>query len=200
MVQLTKSVVLLTTMLGTSLVAAQSSMSEEAWKTKLDKHNKDAECDNGCFFPEFTNKCNSDNPACTCTLKPERERYWCCLARKCDSNVLPDAMERQLPNCVAWNKPIPTEFDTEAVCGIKRAATSSSSSMPASTASSAAASSTKAPESSPTAAATPAGSAAKTGAETPAATSTPPPSNGASSARGIWSGAAVLLAAFGGLI
>ena len=45
MVQLTNSFVFLTTMLGASLVAAQSSMSEEAWKTKLDKHNKDAECD-----------------------------------------------------------------------------------------------------------------------------------------------------------
>ncbi|KAK7976622.1 hypothetical protein PG989_015085 [Apiospora arundinis] len=119
MVQLTtSSAVLLAAVLSAHLVAAgdfpPQFKSEDDWQKSLDKHNKDADCDNGCFFPEFTNKCNSDNPACMCTLKPERERYFCCLAKKCDTNVLPDSIERQVTNCNAWNKPIPTEFDTEA--------------------------------------------------------------------------------------
>ncbi|KAK8015170.1 hypothetical protein PG990_008466 [Apiospora arundinis] len=210
MVQLTtSSAVLLAAVLSAHLVAAgdfpPQFKSEDDWQKSLDKHNKDADCDNGCFFPEFTNKCNSDNPACMCTLKPERERYFCCLAKKCDTNVLPDSIERQVTNCNAWNKPIPTEFDTEAVCGIKKPAASSSSAAPASTASTASAASsptaTKAPDSSVTAAATPSGSATKTGSETPAAaSSSTPPKSGASQVKSIWGGAAVLLTAFGFLI
>lgn len=89
MVQFTSSAVFFTTVLGAASLVASQSTSKSAWEVNLDKHNKDAECNNSCFFPEFTNKCNSDNPACTCTLKAERERWYCCMARKCDANVLP---------------------------------------------------------------------------------------------------------------
>ncbi|KAK7964022.1 oxidoreductase [Apiospora saccharicola] len=192
MVQLTASAVLV---LGAASLVASQSTSKSAWEINLDKQNKDSECNNSCFFPEFTNKCNSDNPACTCTLKAERERWYCCMAKKCDANVLPDAIERGVEGCLAWNKPIPKEFDTEAVCGIKLATTSSSNAVLASTAP-AGSSSTKAPESSAAAAATPSGSATKTGSETAASTTTPP-SSGASQAKGIWGAGALLLTAVG---
>ncbi|KAK7911837.1 hypothetical protein PG985_014318 [Apiospora marii] len=193
MVQFTSSAVLFTTVLGAASLVASQSTSKPAWEVNLDKQNKDSKCNNSCFFPEFTNKCNSDNPACTCTLKAERERWYCCMAKNCDANVLPDAIERGVEGCNAWNKPIPSEFDTEAVCGIKLATTSSSSAVPASTAP-AASSSTKATESSAAAAATPSGSATKTGSETPASTSTPP-NSGASQAKSIWGAGALLLTA-----
>ncbi|KAF4334044.1 hypothetical protein FBEOM_12121 [Fusarium beomiforme] len=82
-----------------------------------DKQNKDATCNNNCFFKYFTNKCNDDNPACVCTLKDMREKFFCCIAENCAANVLPEQIERSSDGCVAWNKPF--TFDPEAVCGIK---------------------------------------------------------------------------------
>ncbi|KAF5660131.1 hypothetical protein FHETE_9103 [Fusarium heterosporum] len=82
-----------------------------------EKQNKDAACNNGCFFEYFTNKCNDDNPACVCTLKDMREKFFCCIAKKCDSDVLPDQIQRSSDNCDAYK--LPFTFDAGAVCGIK---------------------------------------------------------------------------------
>ncbi|KAF5622070.1 uncharacterized protein FTJAE_11036 [Fusarium tjaetaba] len=97
------------------------------------KENKDATCDNNCFFKYFTNKCNADNPACVCTLKDMREKFFCCIAKNCAENVLPgnaspsidqtvsnlgtEQIERSSSDCDAHG--IPFTFDAEAVCGIK---------------------------------------------------------------------------------
>ncbi|KAF5968757.1 hypothetical protein FCOIX_11226 [Fusarium coicis] len=84
-----------------------------------EKENKDATCDNDCFFKYFTNKCNADNPACVCTLKDMREKFFCCIAKNCAENVLPgtEQIERSSSDCDAHG--IPFTFDAEAVCGIK---------------------------------------------------------------------------------
>ncbi|WZH48599.1 uncharacterized protein QYS62_009779 [Fusarium acuminatum] len=82
-----------------------------------EKQNKDATCNNKCFFEYFTNKCNADNPACLCTLKDMREKFFCCLAKNCADNVLPEQIPRSSDNCDAYN--LPFTFDPEAVCGIK---------------------------------------------------------------------------------
>ncbi|KAF5253564.1 hypothetical protein FANTH_1636 [Fusarium anthophilum] len=82
-----------------------------------DKENKDATCNNNCFFKYFTNKCNADNPACVCTLKDMREKFFCCIAENCAENVLPEQIERSSNDCDAHG--IPFTFDAEAVCGIK---------------------------------------------------------------------------------
>ncbi|KAF4838796.1 hypothetical protein CGCTS75_v000643 [Colletotrichum tropicale] len=52
-----------------------------------------------------------------CTQQKYRERYFCCMAEKCDASVLPDSIQRQTSECEARNMPF--TFDTEAVCGIK---------------------------------------------------------------------------------
>ncbi|KAG5655998.1 hypothetical protein KAF25_001568 [Fusarium avenaceum] len=82
-----------------------------------EKQNTDATCNNKCFFEFFTNKCNEDNPACLCTLKDMREKFFCCLAKNCAANVLPEQIPRSSDNCDAYK--IPFTFDPEAVCGIK---------------------------------------------------------------------------------
>ncbi|PCD33598.1 hypothetical protein AU210_009818 [Fusarium oxysporum f. sp. radicis-cucumerinum] len=82
-----------------------------------EKQNKDATCNNNCFFKYFTNKCNADNPACVCTLKDMREKFFCCIAENCADNVLPEQIERSSNDCDAHG--IPFTFDAEAVCGIK---------------------------------------------------------------------------------
>ncbi|KAI1025180.1 hypothetical protein LB505_009424 [Fusarium chuoi] len=82
-----------------------------------EKQNKDATCNNNCFFKYFTNKCNADNPACVCTLKDMREKFFCCIAENCADNVLPEQIERSSNDCDAHG--IPFSFDAEAVCGIK---------------------------------------------------------------------------------
>ncbi|KAI1009972.1 hypothetical protein LB503_011523 [Fusarium chuoi] len=82
-----------------------------------EKQNKDATCNNNCFFKYFTNKCNADNPACVCTLKDMREKFFCCIAENCAENVLPEQIERSSNDCDAHG--IPFTFDAEAVCGIK---------------------------------------------------------------------------------
>ncbi|KAF5962666.1 hypothetical protein FBULB1_13940 [Fusarium bulbicola] len=82
-----------------------------------EKENKDATCNNNCFFKYFTNKCNADNPACVCTLKDMREKFFCCIAENCAENVLPEQIERSSNDCDAHG--IAFTFDAEAVCGIK---------------------------------------------------------------------------------
>ncbi|GKU06699.1 hypothetical protein FLAG1_09609 [Fusarium langsethiae] len=96
-----------------------------------DKQNRDATCNNNCFFKYFTNKCNEDNKACVCTLNDMREKFFCCIAENCADNVLPEQIERSSDGCVAWN--LPFTFDAEAVCGIKLPASSDTSSEAAST-------------------------------------------------------------------
>ncbi|KIL86099.1 hypothetical protein FAVG1_10493 [Fusarium avenaceum] len=82
-----------------------------------EKQNRDATCNNKCFFEFFTNKCNEDNPACVCTLKDMREKFFCCIAKNCADDVLPEQIVRSSDNCDAYK--IPFTFDPEAVCGIK---------------------------------------------------------------------------------
>ncbi|KAI7763606.1 hypothetical protein LZL87_010661 [Fusarium oxysporum] len=77
-----------------------------------EKQNKDATCNNNCFFKYFTNKCNADNPACVCTLKDMREKFFCCIAENCADNVLPEQIERSSNDCDAHG--IPFTFDAEA--------------------------------------------------------------------------------------
>ncbi|EKJ74252.1 hypothetical protein FPSE_05549 [Fusarium pseudograminearum CS3096] len=106
-----------------SLVAGQAYDQE--------KQNKDATCNNNCFFKYFTNKCNEDNKACVCTLNDMREKFLCCIAENCASNVLPEQIERSGNDCVAWN--LPFTFDPEAACGIKLPTSSDTSSEARST-------------------------------------------------------------------
>ncbi|CAI0644923.1 unnamed protein product [Colletotrichum noveboracense] len=103
------SVVILLGLVGGSLVAATPFDQE--------KQNRDAECDNGCFFGSFPGGSCTNDAACMCTQQKYRERYFCCMAEKCDASVLPDSIQRQTSECEARNMPF--TFDTEAVCGIK---------------------------------------------------------------------------------
>ncbi|KAM5511453.1 hypothetical protein FOXYSP1_11553 [Fusarium oxysporum f. sp. phaseoli] len=96
-----------------------------------EKQNKDATCNNNCFFKYFTNKCNADNPACVCTLKDMREKFFCCIAENCADNVLPEQIERSSNDCDAHG--IPFTFDAEAVCGIKLPVSSETVSVSATT-------------------------------------------------------------------
>ncbi|KAF4862688.1 hypothetical protein CGCSCA1_v014696 [Colletotrichum siamense] len=103
------SVVILLGLVGGSLVAATPFDQE--------KQNRDADCDNGCFFGNFPGGSCTNDAACMCTQQKYRERYFCCMAEKCDASVLPDSIQRQTSECEARNMPF--TFDTEAVCGIK---------------------------------------------------------------------------------
>ncbi|KAF4924270.1 hypothetical protein CGCVW01_v004202 [Colletotrichum viniferum] len=96
-------------LVGGSLVAATPFDQE--------KQNRDAECDNECFFGSFPGGSCTNDAACMCTQQKYRERYFCCMAEKCDASVLPDSIQRQTSECEARNMPF--TFDTEAVCGIK---------------------------------------------------------------------------------
>ncbi|KAG7406437.1 hypothetical protein Forpe1208_v014106 [Fusarium oxysporum f. sp. rapae] len=60
-----------------------------------------------------------------CTQKKYREAYFCCMAKKCDADVMPESIERQHTECQARN--LDFTFDAEKVCGIKSEATSTSS-------------------------------------------------------------------------
>jgi hypothetical protein len=158
------------------------------WEARQKQQHKDAECDNGCFFDFFTNKCNADNPACFCTLAEERQKYYCCVAEKCEPHVFFDSLDRHIAGCVAWDKPIETEIDTEATCGIKMPALSTSFS-----ASITSAPSTSAPASSTTGPASSSAAPSTTGDEAPATSESSPPEGGATRATAAWSGVAVLL-------
>lgn len=59
---------------------------------------------NNCFFQFFTNKCNSDNPACECTLNDMREKYFCCVAKNCLNYVAYGTLPHpRLPNEKRFN-------------------------------------------------------------------------------------------------
>ncbi|KAF4494089.1 hypothetical protein FAGAP_9782 [Fusarium agapanthi] len=108
-----------------------------------EKENKDAACNNNCFFKYFTNKCNADSPACACTLKGMRQKFFCCIAENCADNVLPgddslsndrtvtdlgtEQIERSSKDCDAHGNPF--TFDAEAVCGIKLPVSSATASV-----------------------------------------------------------------------
>ncbi|EWZ83347.1 hypothetical protein FOWG_13259 [Fusarium oxysporum f. sp. lycopersici MN25] len=83
-----------------------------------------SECDNGCFDDSFPGGSCTNDPACMCTQKTYREAYFCCMAKKCDADVMPESVERQHTECQARN--LDFTFDAEKLCGIKLEATSTS--------------------------------------------------------------------------
>ncbi|KAF4971458.1 hypothetical protein FSARC_1686 [Fusarium sarcochroum] len=115
MPRLYNSLVLLS-LLGTGLVVA---FDQEA---ELRKSN----CDNGCFDSSFPGGSCTDDAACMCTQHKYREKYFCCMAEKCDSDVMPESIERQHSECGARN--LDFTFDAEKVCGIKLTTTTTSAS------------------------------------------------------------------------
>ncbi|KAF5656513.1 hypothetical protein FCIRC_13622 [Fusarium circinatum] len=136
-----------------------------------EKENKDATCNNNCFFKYFTNKCNADNPACVCTLKDMREKFFCCIAENCAENVLPEQIERSSNDCDAHG--IPFTFDAEAVCGIKLPVSSTTVSVSVTTSEATTVTKAKASETvTTTEEETPAAMTTATGAESSAASQT----------------------------
>ncbi|KAH6962999.1 hypothetical protein DER45DRAFT_552177 [Fusarium avenaceum] len=118
MVRLYNSILLLS-LLGTGLVIAAPQFDQEAELRK-------SECDNGCFFGSFPGGSCTDDAACMCTQQKYREAYFCCMAEKCDSDVMPESIERQHTECSARN--LDFSFDAEKVCGIKLTTTTASAS------------------------------------------------------------------------
>ncbi|KAI1066437.1 hypothetical protein LB506_008339 [Fusarium annulatum] len=57
--------------------------------------------------------------------KKYREAYFCCMAKKCDADVMPESVERQHTECQARN--LDFTFDAEKVCGMKSEGTSTCS-------------------------------------------------------------------------
>ncbi|KAI5456052.1 hypothetical protein BGZ63DRAFT_368035 [Mariannaea sp. PMI_226] len=102
--------VLLIGLLGSSLVSALPEYNQE-------EQHRDADCDNGCFFGSFPGGSCTNDAACMCTQQKYREAYFCCMAEKCASHVLPDSIQRQHLECEARNMDF--TFDVEKVCGIK---------------------------------------------------------------------------------
>ncbi|EWG51868.1 hypothetical protein FVEG_16875 [Fusarium verticillioides 7600] len=80
---------------------------------------------NGCFDASFPGGSCTNDPACMCTQKKYREAYFCCMAKKCDPDVMPESVERQHTGCQARN--LDFTFDAEKVCGMKLDASSTSS-------------------------------------------------------------------------
>ncbi|GKU22862.1 unnamed protein product [Fusarium langsethiae] len=83
-------------------------------------------CDNGCFDDSFPGGSCTNDPACMCTQNKYREAYFCCMAKNCEAIVLTRSVERQHDECQARN--LDFTFDTEKVCGIKLAASTSTTS------------------------------------------------------------------------
>ncbi|KAJ5132865.1 hypothetical protein N7448_007023 [Penicillium atrosanguineum] len=100
------AVFLLLGLLGTNVVAEYNETLQ----------NINADCDNGCFFGSFPGGSCTNDAACMCDQQKYRETYFCCMAKKCASNVLPDSIQRQTLECEARNMPF--TFDEEAACGI----------------------------------------------------------------------------------
>ncbi|RSM16728.1 hypothetical protein CDV31_004500 [Fusarium ambrosium] len=98
-------------------------------KYNQEEQNRNADCDNGCFFSSFPGGSCTDDAACMCTQQKYRERYFCCMAEKCAASVLPDSIQRQTLECEARN--LEFTFDVEKVCGIKLTTTSSAASSTA---------------------------------------------------------------------
>ncbi|KAM0313695.1 hypothetical protein ACHAPQ_011988 [Fusarium lateritium] len=116
MVRLYNSILLLS-LLGTGFAVAAPQFDQEAELRK-------SECDNGCFFGSFPDGSCTDDAACMCTQQKYREAYFCCMAEKCDSDVMPESIERQHTECSARN--LDFTFDAEKVCGIKPTTTTAS--------------------------------------------------------------------------
>ncbi|KLP00212.1 uncharacterized protein LW94_14581 [Fusarium fujikuroi] len=57
--------------------------------------------------------------------KKYREAYFCCMAKKCDADVMPESVERQHTECQARN--LDFTFDAEKGCGIESEGTSTCS-------------------------------------------------------------------------
>ncbi|EGY20544.1 uncharacterized protein VDAG_10173 [Verticillium dahliae VdLs.17] len=110
--------------LGVIAVASASTSAQYFSRYDQEKQNKDATCDNNCYFRSMSGSC-ADDPACVCNQNAKRDALWCCLAKNCDSNVLPEAIWRHGMNCDAFKIPIPEEFDVQGVCGIPWASTTS---------------------------------------------------------------------------
>ncbi|KAF5633965.1 hypothetical protein F25303_8966 [Fusarium sp. NRRL 25303] len=165
-----------------------------------EKQNKDATCNNNCFFKYFTNKCNADNPACVCTLKDMREKFFCCIAENCADNVLPEQIERSSNDCDAHG--IPFTFDAEAVCGIKLPVSSTVSvsvtTSEATTVTKAKASetATTAEEESITAITTASGTESSAASQTTSAAAATVTENSGSKAKGMVAAAAIALGVF----
>ncbi|CEI61535.1 hypothetical protein FVEN_g9376 [Fusarium venenatum] len=83
-------------------------------------------CDNGCFDDSFPGGSCTNDPACMCTQNKYREAYFCCMAKNCEAIVVTRSVERQHDECQARN--LDFTFDVEKVCGIKLAATTSTTS------------------------------------------------------------------------
>ncbi|KAJ4256183.1 hypothetical protein NW762_009261 [Fusarium torreyae] len=99
---------------------------------------------NGCFFGSFPGGSCTDDAACMCTQQKYREKYFCCMAEKCDSDIMPESIERQHSECRA--RDLDFTFDAEKVCGINLTTTTT----PASSATVAATTSSVSHESSAT--------------------------------------------------
>ncbi|CVL03922.1 uncharacterized protein FMAN_14930 [Fusarium mangiferae] len=84
-----------------------------------------SECDNGCFDASFPGGSCTNDPACMCNQKKYREAYFCCMAKNCDADVMPESVERQHTECQARN--LDFTFDAEKVCAIKSEGTSTCS-------------------------------------------------------------------------
>ncbi|KAG7110600.1 hypothetical protein HYQ45_012713 [Verticillium longisporum] len=110
--------------LGVIAVASASTSAQYFSRYDQEKQNKDATCDNNCYFRSMSGSC-ADDPACVCNQNAKRDALWCCLAKNCDSNVLPEAIWRHGMNCDAFGIPIPEEFDVQGVCGIPWTSTTS---------------------------------------------------------------------------
>ncbi|KAM0324064.1 hypothetical protein ACHAQA_008253 [Verticillium albo-atrum] len=87
---------------------------------------RDSECDNGCFFDSFPGGSCTDDAACMCNQQRYRERYFCCMAKKCLPHVVLESLQRQWSGCEAHGVPInyPEDFDFMAVCGVELSTTS----------------------------------------------------------------------------
>ncbi|KFY23561.1 hypothetical protein V491_02492 [Pseudogymnoascus sp. VKM F-3775] len=100
---------LLFCLLGSTLAVAREPYNQE-------EQNRDATCDNGCFFKFFTGQC-SDDAACLCNQKEHREGYLCCMAENCAPKVFPEGLQRSSLACETRN--LPFTFEVEKVCGFK---------------------------------------------------------------------------------
>ncbi|KAG5801022.1 hypothetical protein H9Q74_014399 [Fusarium xylarioides] len=109
------SAFLILSLFGSALAVAAPHFDQGAESRKSD-------CDNGCFDVSFPGGSCTNDPACMCTQKKYREAYFCCMAEKCDPDVMPESIERQHIGCQARN--LDFSFDAEKVCGIKLEATS----------------------------------------------------------------------------
>lgn len=78
---------------------------------------RNSNCDNGCFDSGFPGGSCTDDAACMCTQQKYREAYFCCMAKNCAADVLPESIIRQHSECRARN--LDFTFDSEAVCGIR---------------------------------------------------------------------------------